>query len=137
MHDWVAYAGHTLIAGRGRALVEVVPDSPALRRMLQQAEDYAGARPNGVSANDFTRALVAALAMQKFGVAKDATGFSSTRQVFDAFASATPEVWALAILNGQTASAYDEASDDALALRVVRGFASGELLQDTARVHEK
>jgi hypothetical protein len=91
--------------------------------------------PKQVGAETFAAALAAMLAAQELDeLFKQTTVFSSMQQVFRLFDDVDIEQAALNILNGRTASAYEDVD------AVTQGFLSGALWtlpRDTARLYTK
>lgn len=147
MRYWYGYTGESLILGHGRAIRQVVPQSQALQRLLERADEhyarYAAAphrRAQIVNAKTFTAALLASLAVQEMGTSSPpATPFSSAGQVLRLFEDVGIEQAAVNLFNGRMASAYAAEGDaGAIAERIARGFADGDLLflpRDGARLH--
>lgn len=146
MRYWYAYTGETLILGHGRTIRQLVPDTPALQRLFEAANEqyarYAAAphqRAQLVPEETFIATMIAPLAVQEFGVASPpATLFSSAGQVLRLFDGLNIEQVAVNLFNGRIASAYTEGDAAAVADRVAQGFNDGDLLllpRDTARLH--
>jgi hypothetical protein len=146
MRYWYAYTGENLILGHSRTIRQLVPDTPALQRLFEAANEqyarYAAApyrHAQLVPEETFIAAMIAPLAVQEFGVASPpATSFSSAGQVLRLFDGVDIEQVAVNLFNGRIASAYAESDAAAVTARVAQGFNDGDLFflpRDAARLH--
>jgi hypothetical protein len=143
MRYWYAHIGEILILGHGRTICQLVPQSLASQRLLDDANEYyvqyAKRRSSIVSADTFMAAMLAPLAVQELGVSEPAaTIFSSASEVLQLFDGLNIEQVAINILNGRTTSAYAEHNIDDIAAHVARGFDNGDLWvlpRDSSRLH--
>ena len=144
MRYWYGYTGTRLLIGHGRSIRQLTPNDHTQQRLLDTAKKQAiTAQPSHTphpSEETFIAAMIAPLAIQELGdTPPAATQFSSAAQLLKLFDGLNIEHAALHLLNGRIASAYAKEGDaPAIAARVMRAFAEGDLLilpRDTTRLH--